>query len=162
MVLVASLFSYFHSWNACRMYQALLASGDNKSAKIMLNKFPKDDPHVRCVIKACDRSYIVSNSENSMKKKKQKEKRWSETQNWSNEISYTDVQFCLLERYLSPRALCSEVTSISNSYLWETEPLSHVTLSLWVSIVFNLQNSLRLWHILSFDFRHWFFFFFPW
>lgn len=58
-----------------RMYQALLASGDNKSAKIMLNKFPKDDPHVRCVIKACDRSYIVSNSENSMKKKKQKEKR---------------------------------------------------------------------------------------
>jgi hypothetical protein len=74
MVLVASLFTYFHSWNACRMYQALLASGDNKSAKIMLNKIPKDDHHVRCVIKACERSYIVSNSNGCMKKKKKKGK----------------------------------------------------------------------------------------
>ncbi|XP_062169018.1 pentatricopeptide repeat-containing protein At4g04790, mitochondrial-like isoform X2 [Alnus glutinosa] len=57
-----------------RMYQALLASGDNKSAKIMLNKIPKDDHHVRCVIKASERSYIVSNSNGCMKKKKKKGK----------------------------------------------------------------------------------------
>ncbi|GFZ12468.1 transducin/WD40 repeat-like superfamily protein [Actinidia rufa] len=36
-----------------RMYQALLASGDLKAATKMLNKIPKDDPHVRCVINAC-------------------------------------------------------------------------------------------------------------
>lgn len=72
MVLVASLFTYFHSWNACRMYQALLASGDHKSAKIMLNKIPKDDPHVLSVIKAFQRNYIVSNSADGKKRKKKK------------------------------------------------------------------------------------------
>ncbi|XP_059441393.1 pentatricopeptide repeat-containing protein At4g04790, mitochondrial-like isoform X2 [Corylus avellana] len=56
-----------------RMYQALLASGDHKSAKIMLNKIPKDDPHVLSVIKAFQRSYYtVSNSEDGKKRKKKK------------------------------------------------------------------------------------------
>ncbi|XP_022716949.1 pentatricopeptide repeat-containing protein At4g04790, mitochondrial-like isoform X2 [Durio zibethinus] len=41
-----------------RMYQALLASGDPKSAKSMLAKIPTDDPHVRCVIKACQTTYV--------------------------------------------------------------------------------------------------------
>lgn len=76
MVLLASLFTYFLSWNACRMYQALLASGDHKSAKIMLNKIPKDDPHVLSVIKAFQRSYyIVSNSEDDKKRKKKKKEK---------------------------------------------------------------------------------------
>ncbi|PPD89928.1 hypothetical protein GOBAR_DD13132 [Gossypium barbadense] len=35
-----------------RMYQALLASGDPKSAKTLLTKIPTEDPHVRCIIKA--------------------------------------------------------------------------------------------------------------
>ncbi|PPR96280.1 hypothetical protein GOBAR_AA24387 [Gossypium barbadense] len=35
------------------MYQALLASGDPKSAKTLLTKIPTEDPHVRCIIKAC-------------------------------------------------------------------------------------------------------------
>lgn len=39
------------------MYQALLASGDDKSAAKLLNKIPKDDPHVCCVIKACQETY---------------------------------------------------------------------------------------------------------
>jgi hypothetical protein len=40
------------------MYQALLASGGHVSAKVMLNKIPKDDPHVRIVIQECQRTYI--------------------------------------------------------------------------------------------------------
>lgn len=40
-----------------RMYQALLASGDKKSAANMLSKIPRDDPHVCCVIKACQQTY---------------------------------------------------------------------------------------------------------
>ncbi|XP_042042025.1 pentatricopeptide repeat-containing protein At4g04790, mitochondrial-like isoform X1 [Salvia splendens] len=40
-----------------RMYQALLASGDTKSAERLLNKIPQSDAHVRCVIKACQETY---------------------------------------------------------------------------------------------------------
>ncbi|KAL1567046.1 pentatricopeptide repeat-containing protein, mitochondrial-like isoform X1 [Salvia divinorum] len=40
-----------------RMYQALLASGDKKSAERLLKKIPKCDTHVRCVIKACQETY---------------------------------------------------------------------------------------------------------
>ncbi|KAE8703191.1 hypothetical protein F3Y22_tig00110472pilonHSYRG00005 [Hibiscus syriacus] len=44
------------------MYQALLASGDPKSSKSLLTKIPMDDPHVRCIIKACRESYVQSSS----------------------------------------------------------------------------------------------------
>ncbi|KAF5948786.1 hypothetical protein HYC85_014743 [Camellia sinensis] len=49
------------------MYQALLASGDHKSATNMLNKIPKDDPHVRCVIKASQATYIKPTSSKEKK-----------------------------------------------------------------------------------------------
>lgn len=39
------------------MYQALLASGDHKSAKILLSKIPRDDPHVRSIVGACKATY---------------------------------------------------------------------------------------------------------
>ncbi|XVF77629.1 hypothetical protein PTKIN_Ptkin14bG0061600 [Pterospermum kingtungense] len=52
-----------------RMYQALLASGDTKSAKNILTKIPRDDPHVRCVIKACQITYLQSTSSKTKKKK---------------------------------------------------------------------------------------------
>ncbi|XWS51936.1 hypothetical protein CRYUN_Cryun11dG0024700 [Craigia yunnanensis] len=57
-----------------RMYQALLASGDPKSAKSMLTKIPTDDPHVRCVIKACQTTYVQS-TPSKIKKKQQQQKR---------------------------------------------------------------------------------------
>ncbi|KAK4576310.1 hypothetical protein RGQ29_027035 [Quercus rubra] len=57
-----------------RMYQVLLASGEHKAAKILLNKIPKDDIHVRCVIKACQTSYIRSMSTKGKKKNKVKKK----------------------------------------------------------------------------------------
>ena len=41
----------------CRMYQALLASGDSKSAKLLLGKIPKDDADVCYIIKECERVY---------------------------------------------------------------------------------------------------------
>lgn len=41
----------------CRMYQALLASESHVSAKIMLPKIPKDDPHVRIVIQASQKTW---------------------------------------------------------------------------------------------------------
>ncbi|KAJ7948482.1 Pentatricopeptide repeat-containing protein [Quillaja saponaria] len=41
-----------------RMYQALLASGDYRSAKLILHRIPKDDPHVCSVLKACQKTYI--------------------------------------------------------------------------------------------------------
>ncbi|XP_010240953.1 PREDICTED: pentatricopeptide repeat-containing protein At4g04790, mitochondrial-like [Nelumbo nucifera] len=53
-----------------RMYQVLLASGENKSAKIMLKKIPPDDPHVRCIIKACQATYKKTISVNKNKKKR--------------------------------------------------------------------------------------------
>ncbi|KAE9458187.1 hypothetical protein C3L33_09911, partial [Rhododendron williamsianum] len=54
------------------MYQALLASGAHASATKMLNKMPKDDPHVQCVIKACKATYIKPASGTGKKKKKNK------------------------------------------------------------------------------------------
>ena len=75
MILVASIFTCIYYWNACRMYQALLASGDRKSARIMLSKIPKDDIHVRCVIKACQTNYNTPKSAADNKKKKIKGKR---------------------------------------------------------------------------------------
>ncbi|XP_039161031.1 G-type lectin S-receptor-like serine/threonine-protein kinase At2g19130 [Eucalyptus grandis] len=39
------------------MYQALLASGDLKSARIVLSKMPKDDPHVRLIIQESQTVY---------------------------------------------------------------------------------------------------------
>ncbi|KAJ0959875.1 hypothetical protein J5N97_000391 [Dioscorea zingiberensis] len=35
-----------------RMYQALLAAGDRKAAKVLGRKIPKDDPHVRSIIES--------------------------------------------------------------------------------------------------------------
>ncbi|KAA8526940.1 hypothetical protein F0562_008831 [Nyssa sinensis] len=55
-----------------RMYQALLASGDHKSAANMQNKIPKDDPHVRSVMKACRATYSKYTPEKGKKKKKKK------------------------------------------------------------------------------------------
>ncbi|KAH6835532.1 hypothetical protein C2S53_015625, partial [Perilla frutescens var. hirtella] len=52
-----------------RMYQALLASGDKKSAAKLLNKIPKDDAHVCCVIKACQQTYVKAEPAKSKKKK---------------------------------------------------------------------------------------------
>lgn len=46
----------------CRMYQALLASGDQKSAKVLLDKIPKDDVHVCWMIKECELVYVASSS----------------------------------------------------------------------------------------------------
>ncbi|KAK8706080.1 hypothetical protein V6N13_049658 [Hibiscus sabdariffa] len=55
-----------------RMYQALLASGDPKSAKSLLTKIPTDDPHVRCIIKACQVTYVQSASSKTKTKTKKK------------------------------------------------------------------------------------------
>ncbi|KAE8655839.1 Tetratricopeptide repeat-like superfamily protein, putative isoform 2 [Hibiscus syriacus] len=57
-----------------RMYQVLLASGDPKSAKSLLTKIPMDDPHVRCIIKACQETYVQSSSMTKTKKQKLKNK----------------------------------------------------------------------------------------
>ncbi|KAH1121052.1 hypothetical protein J1N35_004212 [Gossypium stocksii] len=55
-----------------RMYQALLASGDPKSAEALLTKIPTEDPHVRCIIKACQMTYVQSTSSKMKKQKVQK------------------------------------------------------------------------------------------
>ncbi|XP_057473800.1 pentatricopeptide repeat-containing protein At4g04790, mitochondrial-like [Actinidia eriantha] len=57
-----------------RMYQALLASGDLKAATKMLNKIPKDDPHIRCVINACKTTYVQPASLKGKNTKKRIEK----------------------------------------------------------------------------------------
>ncbi|XP_011048290.1 PREDICTED: pentatricopeptide repeat-containing protein At4g04790, mitochondrial-like [Populus euphratica] len=58
-----------------RMYQALLASGGHVSAKVLLNKIPKDDPHVRIVIQECQRTYIGHTSLKGEKKRIKEEGR---------------------------------------------------------------------------------------
>ncbi|CAA0813936.1 Pentatricopeptide repeat-containing protein -mitochondrial [Striga hermonthica] len=55
-----------------RMYQALLASGDRKSAAKVLNKIKQDDPHVRIVLRACRNTYIKPPSVQKRQKKKKK------------------------------------------------------------------------------------------
>lgn len=51
------------------MYQSLLASGDKKSAAKILTRIPKDDAHVCCVIKACQRKYGKADTVKTKKKK---------------------------------------------------------------------------------------------
>ncbi|KAL3736772.1 hypothetical protein ACJRO7_025671 [Eucalyptus globulus] len=50
------------------MYQALLASGDLKSARIVLSKMPKDDPHVRLIIQESQTVYAKMASEKKTEK----------------------------------------------------------------------------------------------
>ncbi|KAM6553705.1 hypothetical protein CsatB_014467 [Cannabis sativa] len=61
--------------NFIRMYQALLIAGDHKAAKILLTKIPKDDPHVRLIIKACQTTYSESIKTKTNTKKMKTEKR---------------------------------------------------------------------------------------
>ncbi|KAF8016362.1 hypothetical protein BT93_H1769 [Corymbia citriodora subsp. variegata] len=51
-----------------RMYQALLASGDIESARIVLSKMPKNDPHVRLIIQESQKVYAEMASEKKMEK----------------------------------------------------------------------------------------------
>lgn len=52
------------------MYQALLAAGERQAAKVLQSKIPKDDPHVRCIIKSCKTTYSENEKEEKKKKKK--------------------------------------------------------------------------------------------
>ena len=64
---------FFFFWNSYgRMYQAFLACGDHKSAATLLHRIPKDDPHVCCVIEACQTTYAKSSVKSKEKKKKEK------------------------------------------------------------------------------------------
>ncbi|XP_059659603.1 pentatricopeptide repeat-containing protein At4g04790, mitochondrial-like isoform X2 [Cornus florida] len=58
----------YNTLSFLRMYQALLASGNHKSATNMLKHIPRDDPHVRSVIKACQATYSKFTSEKGNKK----------------------------------------------------------------------------------------------
>ncbi|XP_076910860.1 pentatricopeptide repeat-containing protein At4g04790, mitochondrial-like [Bidens hawaiensis] len=55
-----------------RMYQALLASGAHKAAKVILEKIPDDDPHVCGVLKASHETFGKTASVVSEEKKKKK------------------------------------------------------------------------------------------
>nr|AFK35368.1 unknown [Lotus japonicus] len=58
-----------------RMYQALLASGDHRSANLMLKKIPKDDMEVCSVILSCQNTYSANDNLNSVEVKKPKGKK---------------------------------------------------------------------------------------
>nr|XP_011460991.1 PREDICTED: pentatricopeptide repeat-containing protein At4g21880, mitochondrial-like isoform X2 [Fragaria vesca subsp. vesca] len=60
----------YNTLSFLRMYQALLASGDRKAAKVLEHKIPKDDPHVRSIIEACKLTYLKKKEKNKTKKKK--------------------------------------------------------------------------------------------
>nr|XP_011469580.1 PREDICTED: pentatricopeptide repeat-containing protein At4g21880, mitochondrial-like isoform X2 [Fragaria vesca subsp. vesca] len=60
----------YNTLSFLRMYQALLASGDRKAAKVLEHKIPKDDPHVQSIIEACKQTYIKKTEETKKKKKK--------------------------------------------------------------------------------------------
>ncbi|KAI9116865.1 hypothetical protein K1719_012231 [Acacia pycnantha] len=47
----------FNVLSYVRMYRALLAAGDYKSAHLMLKKIPRDDPDVHHVVKECRKTY---------------------------------------------------------------------------------------------------------
>ncbi|KAL9251066.1 hypothetical protein AKJ16_DCAP07146, partial [Drosera capensis] len=50
---------FIHSSSSipCRMYQALMASSDFRSAAKVLTRIPKDDSHVRSILLACKAMY---------------------------------------------------------------------------------------------------------
>ncbi|XP_058072693.1 pentatricopeptide repeat-containing protein At4g04790, mitochondrial-like isoform X2 [Magnolia sinica] len=54
-----------------RKYQVLLASGKHTSAAKLLKKIQKDDPHVRCIINACNATYWKTTSTGETKKNSQ-------------------------------------------------------------------------------------------
>ncbi|KAJ8754661.1 hypothetical protein K2173_010752 [Erythroxylum novogranatense] len=58
-----------------RMYQAVLVSGDHKSAKVLLTKIPKDDPHIGIILKKFKEIYPSSTFEKGLEKEKKKEKK---------------------------------------------------------------------------------------
>ncbi|KAL6125684.1 hypothetical protein ACLB2K_073738 [Fragaria x ananassa] len=60
----------YNTLSFLRMYQALLASGDRKAAKVLEHKIPRDDPHVQSIIEACKQTYIKKTEETKKKKKK--------------------------------------------------------------------------------------------
>ncbi|KAF5807413.1 putative tetratricopeptide-like helical domain superfamily, pentacotripeptide-repeat region of PRORP [Helianthus annuus] len=55
-----------------RMYQALLASGAHKRAKVLLENIPDDDPDVRGVLKACQETFGKTAPVRNKGKKKKK------------------------------------------------------------------------------------------
>ncbi|XP_031376291.1 pentatricopeptide repeat-containing protein At4g04790, mitochondrial [Punica granatum] len=58
-----------------RMYQALMACGDYKTAQVFRKKIPKDDPHVRYILEEYDKIYVDSASQSTERKKKKKKKK---------------------------------------------------------------------------------------
>lgn len=62
-------------FGGCRMYQALLAAGDDRSAHFMLKKIPQDDAEVCSVIIACQETYNGLNSVEEKKKQGKKRKK---------------------------------------------------------------------------------------
>ena len=57
-----------------RMYQALLAGGDGRSASLMLKKIPRDDAEVCSVIIACQETFSAALDSMGKKKKHGKSK----------------------------------------------------------------------------------------
>ncbi|XP_047340801.1 pentatricopeptide repeat-containing protein At4g04790, mitochondrial-like [Impatiens glandulifera] len=57
-----------------RMYQALLASGDQKAAEEILKGVRKDDPHVRQVIIACQKTFSNNTTTTISKEEEEKNK----------------------------------------------------------------------------------------
>ncbi|KAF5194346.1 Pentatricopeptide repeat-containing protein [Thalictrum thalictroides] len=60
-----------HSYNVMtyiRMYQLHLACGERADAENVLKKISKDDPHIRCIIQACNSAF--KNVKSKKKKKK--------------------------------------------------------------------------------------------
>ncbi|KMZ57990.1 hypothetical protein ZOSMA_7G00190 [Zostera marina] len=53
----------FNALTYLRMYQALLAGGETIAAGDQLKKIPKNDPHVRIIIDACQTTYAVPSVE---------------------------------------------------------------------------------------------------
>ncbi|WJX50823.1 hypothetical protein P8452_37074 [Trifolium repens] len=54
-----------------RMYQALLASGDHRSAEVILNKIARDDAEICSLISACQKAYTVKTKSLECEKKKE-------------------------------------------------------------------------------------------
>ncbi|WJX44729.1 hypothetical protein P8452_31675 [Trifolium repens] len=54
-----------------RMYQALLASGDHRSAEVILNKIARDDAEICSLISACQKVYTVKTKSLECEKEKE-------------------------------------------------------------------------------------------
>lgn len=125
----------------CRMYRALLALGDYKSAANILKNIPRDDIHVCSVVKACQTAHGMSAPAKGKKKKRKNVsyKMWKvefvgDLENSSVCVSSEHAGLCSCY-FCFPSSLCSlffVLFLLGAAVIWDQHFAVHVDVQLLV------------------------------